>query len=71
MKDNVLDLFKYAVENNLWDLIRGLYPEVVQEYREDYTVISYAEEAIRLMNIRMSGMRGGVDCAPATSYKEW
>ncbi len=71
MKDDVLELFMYAVEHNLWDLQRGLYPEVISSYKSNPRVVNYAEEAMRLMKIRMNGMRGGIECDPTTSYEEW
>ena len=71
MKDDVLELFSYAVENNLWDIQRGLYSEVINSYKSNPEVINYADEAMRLMNIRMNNMRGGMECEPATSYEGW
>lgn len=61
MQDDVLELFEYAVENNLWDLLRGLYSEILHEYRSNAQVINYAEEAMRLMSIRMNNMRREVE----------
>ena len=71
MKHDVLELFIYAVEHNLWDLQRGLYPEVISSYKSNPKVINYANEAMRLMNVRMNGMRRGMEYDPATSYQEW
>lgn len=68
MKDNVLELFEYAVEHNLWDLQRGLYSEVLSSYKSNPKVINYADEAMRLMNIRMNNMRGAIEYDSTTSY---
>ena len=61
MKDELLTMFEYAVENNLWDLIRGLYPEVINSYRSKSEIIRYAEEAMKLMAIRQKHMREEYD----------
>lgn len=57
MKDDVLVLFQYAVENNYFDMIRGLYPEVINSYKSDPNIVKYAEEAISMMGIRLNNMR--------------
>lgn len=68
MQDDVLELFEYAVENNLWDLQRGLYSEVINSYKSNPEVINYVDEAMRLMRVRRNNMRGAIEYDSTTSY---
>lgn len=58
MNDELLAMFEYAVENNMYDLIRGLYPEVLETYTSDKEVIQLVENALNLMSTRREKMRG-------------
>lgn len=52
MKEELLTMFEYAVENNMWDMAVGLYSEVVKEYKSDADISMYADKKMELINIR-------------------